>query len=90
MRALYRLRTASPRRRRAQLGSAFALCALATGSTGALLVVANAGVDLVRITPIEPGGAQAARADRLPAGRAGSVTPSREPAFGWSEPDFRR
>ncbi|GAA0272863.1 hypothetical protein [Cryptosporangium japonicum] len=87
MRTRYR---PSPRRRRAQWGGAVALCALATGSTAALLVVANAGVDLVRITPLQPGAAAGERPDRLPAGRAGSVTPSRESAFGWSTPDARR
>ncbi|SHN46901.1 hypothetical protein [Cryptosporangium aurantiacum] len=88
--ALHRLRTASPRRRRAQLGGLIALCALATGSTGALLAVANAGVDLVRIRPVEPGPSSPPRAEGLPAGQAGSVTPTREPAFGWSEREARR
>ncbi|WP_157018524.1 hypothetical protein [Cryptosporangium arvum] len=87
MRTLYR---PSPRRRRAQWGGAVALCALATGSTAALLVVANAGVDLVRITPLESGAAAPDRVDRLPEGGAGSVRPSRESAFGWSEPGPRR
>ncbi|MFB9318928.1 hypothetical protein [Cryptosporangium minutisporangium] len=86
--ARHRLRTARrPRRRRAQVGGLFALCALATGSTAALLVVANAGVDLVQIKPQQ---AVPPRADGLPAGQAGSVTPSREPAFGWSEREARR
>jgi hypothetical protein len=87
---LQRLRTPSPRRRRAQLGGLFTLCALATGSTAALLVVANAGVDLLTVAPMA---GEAPAGNGLPPAADGSVgpsTPSRGPVFGWSPGTGRR
>jgi hypothetical protein len=91
--ALQRLRTSSPRRRRAQLGGLFTLCALATGSTAALLAVGNAGVDLVTLTPMSEGasgGGLPPAADGKASPYPHSAVPSRAPVFGWSPGAGRR
>ena len=90
---LQRLRIASPRRRRAQLGGLFTLCALATGSTAALLAVANAGVDLLTVAPMAgeaPTGSGLPPAADGSVGQVGPSTSSRGPVFGWSAVAGRR